>query len=86
MSISGLVLHVRPERVSQVSSEIIRIQGVEVHAVGEGGKMVVTVDCPDDKDATETFTKLGDVEGVLATSLIYNYFETDTAANQETLS
>lgn len=78
MSISGLVLHVRPERVEAVRSEIAGYPGVEVHAATEEGQLVVTVDRRDDRQATDIFAKFQDVEGVLSTSLVYNYFEQDS--------
>lgn len=78
MSISGLVLHVRPERVQAVRSEIAGYPGVEVHAATDDGKLVVTVDRRDDRQATDTFARFQDIEGVLSTSLIYNYFEQDS--------
>ena len=78
MSISGLVLHVLPECVHSVSSEITGFPGVEVHAETDDGKLVVTIDCEKDSEATDTFVKFRDIDGVLSTSLIYNYFEQDS--------
>jgi len=79
MSISGLVVQTRPENVENLSNTLSLMTGVEVHTTTETGSLVVTVDLPDDAQASETFSKFMEIEGVLNTSMIYNYFEQDNA-------
>lgn len=79
MSISGVVIHANPEQCERVRTQITALDGVEVHAVTEEGRLVVTVDQPDDRKAADTFSALQNVEGVLSTALVYNYFEPDSA-------
>jgi len=48
---------------------------VEVHAVTPEGRMVVTVERPDDREVKEAFDAIGRVDGVLSTALIYHHDE-----------
>jgi len=83
MSISGLVLHVRPEKADAVSAEVAALHGVEVHAATEDGRLVVTVDEADDRVASETLTRFATMDGMINTSLVYNYFEQDSDEKEE---
>lgn len=83
MSISGVVLHVRPGDIEPVSQCVTAMVGVEIHATTEDGRLVVTVDQADDRDASETLVALQNTDGVLSASLVYNYFEQDSAEKEE---
>jgi nitrate reductase NapD len=75
MSISSLVVHVRGEKKDSVQAELNRIDGVEIHGASEDGRLVVTVDQLNDQDAANCFATIRNLDGVLNTSLVYNYFE-----------
>lgn len=75
MSISGLVIHAHPERTQEVRARLAEIEGVDIHAVGEDGRMVVTLDSESDRKAADTLMDMQKLEGVLNASLIYNQFE-----------
>lgn len=79
MSISGIVIYVQPETVEAMSEQITALGGVEIHATTDDGRLVATVDQPDDRKAADVFSELQNMEGVLNTALVYNYFETDPA-------
>lgn len=83
MSISSLIVHTRPGATDSVQDRLSRFDGVEVHAVTENGRLVVTVDQPDDAKASETFLKFEALEGVLSTSLVFNYFEQDPTEKEQ---
>ncbi len=82
MSISSLVIQTRPENVDNVQSALVLMEGVEVHATTDSGRLVVTVDQPDNAKAANTFSRFTELDGVLSTSLIYNYFENDNAEKE----
>ncbi|MCW8916371.1 MAG: chaperone NapD [Magnetovibrio sp.] len=75
MSITGLVIHATPDHTAAVQSSIEACKGVEVHKVTDDGRMVVTIDNPDDGAAADTFESFKDIKGVLSTSLVYTHFE-----------
>ena len=75
MSISSLVVHVKGEKKDSVRAELDRLDGVEIHGASEDGRLVVTVDQLNDRDAADCFATIQDLDGVLNTSLVYSYFE-----------
>jgi len=75
MSISGLVIHANPTKVAGVTEQLNALPGVEVHAANDDGRLVVTVDLPDDQASADTLYKIKDIEGIADTALVYNYFD-----------
>ena len=79
MSISGIVIYVQPDSVDAMSKQIAALGGVDIHAATDDGRLVATVDQPDDNKAADIFAELQNMDGVLNTALVYNYFESDPA-------
>ncbi len=77
MSIYSLVVHTHPENIISVSKELEKKQGVEVHGANEKGKIVVSLDHPDRGYCSDTIMSFHDIDGVLNSSLIYEYFIDD---------
>jgi nitrate reductase NapD len=75
MTICSLVVYARPEKAPVVAKTIETFEGVEVHAATAEGKLVVLLDHPDRTYCSETIMDLNNVDGVLSTSLVYEYFE-----------
>lgn len=78
MSISGLVVHALPERAEELRARLVELEGVEVHAIGDDGRLVVTVDVANDHQAADTLMDMQKQDGVLSASLIYNHFENNS--------
>lgn len=78
MSISSLVVHALPERAEDVREQLVRLDGVEVHAISDDGRMVITVDVANDHIAADTLMEMQKQDGVLSASLIYSHFENNT--------
>jgi len=77
VSITGLVIHAAPKNAATVQAAIEALDGAEVHKVTEDGRLVVTVDHPDDNEAAQVFESFKTIAGVLSTSLVYTHFEED---------
>ena len=75
MNISGVLVHAYPEKVAAVSRRLEAMQGIEVHASTDEGKIVVTVEQADDGSLADTVLNLQDMPGVLSASMIYHHFE-----------
>jgi nitrate reductase NapD len=75
MNISGVLVHAYPEKVTSVSRKLDEMQGIEVHASTDEGKIVVTVEQADDGSLADTVLNLQDMPGVLSASMIYHHFE-----------
>ncbi len=80
VNITGIVVYPKPGRVDDVRAALAAIGGVEVHAVSPEGRMVVTVERPDDSAATGALDTIARTDGVLSTALVYHH---DEALNEE---
>ncbi len=83
MSICSLVLHATPGKTDAVSAALAAIGGVEVHVSAEDGRIVVTVDEPDDGAAADIISGLRDIPDVLSVSLVYSHFDGDSAGKEQ---
>ncbi len=75
MTICSLIVQTIPENINTVNATLENIQGVEVHAQDESGKMVVTIDHPDRDYCSKTMADISVINGVMSTSLVYEYQE-----------
>jgi len=73
MEISSMILRTKPERLEGVRHQVDRIPGVEIHGDTGDGRMVVTVEDGEGYRVEDSITKLHEVDGVLAISLVYEY-------------
>ncbi len=77
INICGVLVHVQPLQSTQVEQDLLAIPGVEVHAVTDEGKMVVTIE-ENYHRASEILNKLPLMDGVLSAAMIYQHHETET--------
>jgi nitrate reductase NapD len=75
LNISGIVVHAHPDKISKVSAMLEEIPGVEIHGASEIGKLVVTVEKADDREAANTYEQISNLPGVLAVAMVYHHFE-----------
>lgn len=78
IDICGVLVHAKPGSAEQVKGRLQELQGVEVHAVTDDHRLIVTVDQSDraaDKTMTKTISSFHDVEGVLSAALVYQHAE-----------
>lgn len=72
-SVAGVVVHTRPENRDVVAEKLILLRGVEVHAINEEGKLVVTVEEePGERFIIDRITEINNVEGVINSSLVFS--------------
>ncbi len=60
-----------------VEQALNELEGVEVRAKDERGKLIVLLDHPKRRHISDTMMGMNQIDGVLNTSLIYEYFEED---------
>jgi len=77
MNICGVLVHTRPDESGQVSGVLAGIDGVEVHAVSDDGRLVVTVEEPGDTDMADRVLAFHRMPGVLSASLVYHFCDTE---------
>lgn len=73
MEVSSMILRTRPERLGDVRGELDAIPGVEIHGDPGDGRLVITVEDGDGYKVSESITRLHEVDGVMAISLVYEY-------------
>lgn len=77
MNISGIVVHAHPDNIDAVRARLEKMAGVEVHAAGTDGKMVVTIERCNDQETTDLYDQITKTSGVLSTAMVYHHFEPD---------
>ncbi len=75
MAICSLVVQAEPKRLDAVTQSIKSIQGAEIHAQNEYGKLVVSIDHPSREYCSDAMTDISRITGVMSSSLVYEYQE-----------
>lgn len=75
MNIAGLIVHSHPHKTAFVKEHLETMPGVEVHAVTENGRIVLTVEEDDSNEMTDIIMRLHNVNGVLSAAMIYHHYE-----------
>jgi nitrate reductase NapD len=77
MNISSLIVHAKPTELTSVRGNLERLPGVEVHAVTDDGKLVVTLETESDEETVDTFDRINTMDGVMSAAMVYHQFESD---------
>lgn len=77
INISSVILGVLPADTAVVSTSLRELEGVEVHAVGEDGRMIVTIESGDQDNTSNIFEAIRQTPGVISASLVYHQYESD---------
>lgn len=75
LHVAGLVVHAQPDRIELVRVAIEGIEGAQVHAENEAGKLVVTLEAASDARIVEQLAAINAVAGVVASALVYEHHE-----------
>jgi len=78
MHISSVIIHAHPDHMEATRSQLLAMEGVEIHAIETSGKLIVTLDTQDEKGTTDTFEQLSRVDGVMSATMVYHHFEPET--------
>lgn len=76
-NICGVMVMTLPANRFALRDRLNALAGVEVHAVSDEGKLVLTVEDADGEWAGAIITRIGEVEDVLSLSLVYHHFDSD---------
>ena len=80
--IASLIVHARPAERARVSEHLVET-GVEIHAIGEQGKIVVTLETGNKAGVLETIERINRIGGVLSAVLVYHHCESRDALEEE---
>jgi nitrate reductase NapD len=77
MNISSVIVDVQAAALDAVSSSLRDWPDVQLHHRSADGKLVVTIETDTDAQTTDTFGRIGALDGVMSVSLVYHQFEPD---------
>ena len=80
LNISSIIVHPGPGQAEAVQARLVARPGVEVHAVGDDGRMIITVETDGDGAMIEAFEAVNSTEGVLSASMVYHQTESNPDA------
>lgn len=72
--IASILVHLRPERREAVRAAVAAMAGVEIHA-DEAGKMIVTVEAPNEGRIADRMTAMHLLDGVMSAVLVFHHVE-----------
>ncbi len=75
--ICGIVVHAQPEKIVELEPQLKQVEGVDIHASDEAGKLVVTVEGKEYRETVDKVTEIHNLPGVLSVSLVYQHAETE---------
>ena len=76
-NICGVLVHARPDDRHGTAARLEALPGVEVHVIGDDGKLILTVEDAADTWAGKTIEQFIQVPGVLSVALAYHHFDSD---------
>ncbi|WP_286262923.1 chaperone NapD [Thalassotalea atypica] len=79
--VASFVAHGRPESSEVLSQEIIAIEGAEIHAVSEEGKIVFTIEANNQKLIAARLDEFKHHDELMSLSPIYHQFLTENEPN-----
>ena len=85
MNICGCLVHATAEKFDAVRDGIVTMDGVEVHATSEDGRIVVVVEDTETATASEQIMALHQIPGVISVTLTYHHFENHAANDTASL-
>ena len=77
LNITSIILGVAPKDAAEVNALLIAIDGVEVHAIAEDGRMIVTIESGDEDNTSNIFEAIRQTPGVISASRVYHQYESD---------
>ena len=77
MNISSIIVHAQPTQLQSVRGNLEQIPGVEIHAVTDDGKLVVTIETETDGETAGTFDRINTMDGVMSAAMVFHQFESD---------
>ncbi len=78
VNVAGVMFMAHPKNADKVAKSLGEFPGAEVHVKGENGSLVVTIEGLEGEEKPsgriiETITDMGNVPGVISSSLIFHH-------------
>jgi periplasmic nitrate reductase NapD len=72
MHISSLIVDARPQDAAALRDTLSAWEGVDVHAVTDTGRLIVTLDTDTAAQTQALFSRIGAEPGVMSLALVYH--------------
>ncbi|MBK5957319.1 hypothetical protein CCR97_03730 [Rhodoplanes elegans] len=76
-NVCGVLVHALPARADEIARALEAIPGSELHAVLDGGRLIVTLEDTDTATALSGLETIHRTPGVVAAALVYHGFDPD---------
>lgn len=86
INVCGVLVSTRPEHIEAVQIQLEKEDGVEIHAVTGDGRFVVTVEKEDQQQTGDVLGRIQALDHVVSASMVYQYFDQETAYEWEMAS
>ena len=73
MNLASLVVHTLPGDREQIAGQLLGLPGVEIHAITDDGRLVVTVDDDSSQVTADTVKAIHETRGVISAAITYQY-------------
>jgi nitrate reductase NapD len=80
VNISSAIVHAQPGHAEVVRRGLAAIAGVEIHAVSDEGKLIITIESPGDRETADTFEAISRMDHVMSTSMVFHQTEDEPEA------
>lgn len=77
MNISSVIVHARPGSAEAVKLRLAEVEGVEVHAASDEGKIIITIESTNDDGMVGTFERVSKLDDVMSASMVFHQIESD---------
>lgn len=81
--IASLLVHARPDALVAVRSLAREFPGAEVHETPHAAKLAIVLESADDRGIGAAVTKLQDLPGVIAVSIVAHIAESEASLHEE---
>ncbi|HYP83115.1 chaperone NapD [Variovorax sp.] len=81
--IAGVVVHAHPAHLQEVRRHVAGLAGAEIHAVGDDGKLIITLEAASFRAIASQLDALHAVHGVLSAALVYQHGEDAASMDEE---
>lgn len=75
INVCGVLVFARPEYIKAVQEQLEGEDGVEVHAVTDNGRLVMTVEKEDQQQTGALLNRIQTLDHVISASMVYQYFD-----------
>lgn len=70
-------MHARPGSAEAVKLRLAEVEGVEVHAASDEGKIIITIEAENDDGMVGTFERVSKLDDVMSASMVFHQIESD---------